>query len=429
MVSALWLLASCGIHSSVAIPDDNDGVDPGDSSPGAGDSDVEVVPGDTSPPGDSDAPPEGYQPGTPDVVVDCNGAGDFATISEAIDASVSGTKIGLAPCTYYEDIDFIGKTLDIFGIDGLEATTIQGIGRGAVVTAARGEGPGTRLAGVTITGGGGSYGSGLYATNAVLELDHVDFVANRDAYAVIYAIAAPLTLTDVSLRENTVSRQGGIVVVDNGFVLAQRLTIDCGPASYGIYQHNVTLLLDSELACDRTDAAVVVSGGEFHARRSRIEGGTYGIYGTDKDDTRNERMRLYNTAVVAEQTAVYALYMHVKADHGVFWGGSAGANLERCHAESFVTNSAIIGGSCPLQAEGTTLTASFNAFGNGDACRVDSVSSVTGDPGFVDAPADFQLAEGSPLIDAGNPDRDEEDVDGSRSDIGIHGGPEGAGEL
>ena len=60
------------------------------------DPDPETIP-DTAPPEDTDPPEEiVYDEPTPDVLVDCAGGGDYATIAAAIAAVPSGTRIGLA---------------------------------------------------------------------------------------------------------------------------------------------------------------------------------------------------------------------------------------------------------------------------------------------------------------------------------------------
>lgn len=418
------LLLGCAVQDSIALPDGEVGVDPGDTHT------AELI-GDSATPdsGSTLSEPEPYVPGTPDVIVDCAGAGDFTTISAAVSASHSGTKIGLAPCTYQELVNYSGKSLDIFGLEGAETTIIDGDGDGPIVTAARGEGPGTRLAGVTLTGGRSEYASAVYVDTAMLSLEHVVLSGNQDAYAVIYGSGAGIDLTDVRMEGNDVSRQGAPIMTDNGYMRAERFYLACNGDTYGIYQHNVTLLLDSEISCPQAEYAVVVDSGELHSRGSRIEGGQIGIYGADNPDTLNERLWLYNTAVVAEGTAATVAYMHVKVQNSVLFGVEAGLTMTDCHVESFAYDSAFIGGTCPLRGDSTPFAAGWNAYGEGEGCRVDSFESVTGDPGFRDAPDDFRLSAGSPLVDAGNPEDEHQDADGSRGDIGVYGGPAGGGEA
>ena len=96
--------------------------------------------------------------------------GDFATIQACIDAAVSGVdECVVAPGTYHETINFLGKAITVRSSGGADVTTIDatGIG-GSVVTCASAEGPDTVLEGFTITGGRGSplggstCGGGMY---------------------------------------------------------------------------------------------------------------------------------------------------------------------------------------------------------------------------------------------------------------------------
>ena len=99
-----------------------------------------------------------------------NVPGDFATIQACIDAAVSGVdECVVAPGTYAETINFLGKAIKLRSSGGADVTTIDatGIG-GSVVTCASGEGPDTVLHGFTITGGTGTnhegytFGGGMF---------------------------------------------------------------------------------------------------------------------------------------------------------------------------------------------------------------------------------------------------------------------------
>lgn len=420
----LWLVLACdpnGISPGGETGADPAAHDSADSGPG--------LPGDTSPPDDTaDTGEAAWDPGTPDVIVDCNGGADFSTITAAITASISGTRIGLRPCTYAENIDFTGKYLDIFGIDGPATTLIEGDGRSTLVTAEDGERVGTRLAGVTLTGGGNSngYGSALRVDGAALLLESVLITGNERSYAVVYGTGSSLELDDVQILDNEIMGGGGVIILDNGSLLAEKLTVDCGTdGAYALYEHNSTILLDSDLRCSG-GYGIASDGGELHARRSRVEGGSIGIWGEDNNDTRNERMWLFNVAAIGRDAGVQASYMHLKADHSVFFGGRIGLELSRVHVESYVTNSVGIGTTCGIRTDGASDLFGWNALEeNGGSCSPDAYLTVGGDPAFVDGSDDLRLSAGSPLIDAGDADDDAQDRDGSRSDIGVYGGPEG----
>ncbi|GDX81897.1 hypothetical protein LBMAG42_37080 [Deltaproteobacteria bacterium] len=420
----LWLTLACNPHDiSLGGDSASDSAPPDSADSGGG------LPGETGSTVDtSDTGETPWDPGTPNVFVDCNGGADFSTITAAIAASISGTRIGLRPCTYAERVDFTGKYLDIFGIEGPEATIIQGDGRSAVVTAEDGERAGTRLAGVTLSGGGNSngYGSALRMDGAALLLENVVITGNERSYAVVYGTGSTLELDDVQILDNEIMGGGGVIVLDNGSLLAEKLIVDCGTdGAYALYEHNSTILLDSDLRCSG-GYGIATDGGELHARRSRVEGGSIGIWGEDNNDTRNERMWLFNVAAIGRDAGVQASYMHVKADHSVFYGGRIGLELSRAHAESYVTNSAGIGTTCGIRTDGASDLFGWNSLEeNGGSCAPDAYLTVGGDPAFVDGADDLRLSAESPLIDAGDADDDAQDRDGSRSDIGVYGGPEG----
>ncbi len=52
--------------------------------------------------------------------------GDYHTIQEAIDASVNGDTVLVAPGTYVENINFNGKAIIVKGSGGADVTVIDG---------------------------------------------------------------------------------------------------------------------------------------------------------------------------------------------------------------------------------------------------------------------------------------------------------------
>ena len=78
---------------------------------------------------------------------------DHATIQAAIDAAVNGDEIEVAPGTYSEGIDFLGKAIRLYSTAGPQVTTIDGTGHYHVVQCVSSESNDTILEGLTITGG------------------------------------------------------------------------------------------------------------------------------------------------------------------------------------------------------------------------------------------------------------------------------------
>ena len=90
----------------------------------------------------------------------CPGPGDgseldpYCSIQTAIDNTVDTDQIVVAPGTYFETIDFLGKAITLSSSGGPAVTSIDGTGLvGSVVTCVGGKGPSTVLRGFTITGG------------------------------------------------------------------------------------------------------------------------------------------------------------------------------------------------------------------------------------------------------------------------------------
>ncbi|MFH1146669.1 MAG: Calx-beta domain-containing protein [Pseudomonadota bacterium] len=92
--------------------------------------------------------------------------GDFSTIQAAVDASVDGDVVIVAPGTYTENIDFLGKAIAVRSAQPnnpaiADATVIDGGGVGAAVTFKGGEGVSSVLNGLTIENGNDGCGGGI----------------------------------------------------------------------------------------------------------------------------------------------------------------------------------------------------------------------------------------------------------------------------
>ncbi len=92
-------------------------------------------------------------------IANCPGPGSgtqgdpFCKIQDGIDAADDGNEIIVAPGTYNETIDFLGKAITLRSSGGRDVTTIDGNGAFHVVQCVNFEGPNTILDGFTVTGG------------------------------------------------------------------------------------------------------------------------------------------------------------------------------------------------------------------------------------------------------------------------------------
>ena len=118
-----------------------------------------------------------------------NVPGDFGTIQAAIadPGTVAGDEIVVAPGTYFEAINFLGKAITVRSSGGAAVTTIDGGGvEFHVVQCVSGEGPDTVLDGFTITGGNANgpdffsdkRGGGMYIDGSSPTVTNCDFIGN-----------------------------------------------------------------------------------------------------------------------------------------------------------------------------------------------------------------------------------------------------------
>ena len=101
---------------------------------------------------------------------------NYATIQDAINASVAGDTVIVRPGTYVENIDFVGKGIHLTSESGPAHTTIDGGNPanpdfGSVVIFRSGEGPDSVLEGFTLTNGSGTldgssirWGGGIFCS-------------------------------------------------------------------------------------------------------------------------------------------------------------------------------------------------------------------------------------------------------------------------
>ena len=86
---------------------------------------------------------------------------EIPSIQAAIDTVTDGDRILVEPGVYFENLDFLGKAIQVLGVAGRDETTIDGGHSGSVVVFQNGEGPDTALEGFTLTNGSGTHVRGV----------------------------------------------------------------------------------------------------------------------------------------------------------------------------------------------------------------------------------------------------------------------------
>ena len=155
------------------------------------------------------------------ITVDAGGGGDFTSIQEAIadEATVDGDEIEVAPGTYYEAIDFLGKAVRLYSSGGPEVTIIDANDQHYhVVQCVSGEGPNTILEGFTITGGNAyqtywpaNCGGGMYNSGSSPTVTNCTFNANSvsgHGAGMLNYQSSP-TVTNCNFSGNVAAGDGG----------------------------------------------------------------------------------------------------------------------------------------------------------------------------------------------------------------------------
>ena len=147
-------------------------------------------------------------------------ADPFCSIQTAIGNAASTTDIVVEPGTYYESIDFLGKTINLRSSGGPEVTIIDAAGLGpvSVVTCNRGEGAGTVLDGFTITGGTAPFGGGMFNDGSSPTVIDCDFVGNTsiNGGGMYNGNGSNPTVTDCVFSGNFADEFGGGMHNDSG---------------------------------------------------------------------------------------------------------------------------------------------------------------------------------------------------------------------
>ncbi len=86
---------------------------------------------------------------------------DQPTIQAAINAASNGDTVLVAPGTYHENINFMGKAITVTSSGGPSVTTINGGAVGSVVSIDTSEGTNSVLSGFTIRNGSAPFGAGI----------------------------------------------------------------------------------------------------------------------------------------------------------------------------------------------------------------------------------------------------------------------------
>lgn len=291
------------------------------------------------------------------------GPGD--SIQAAIAAAQDGDVVEVAAGTYGEDLDFAGKAIIVRGQG--PATVVRGTGGGPVVRFTSGEGAGSVLDGVTVTGGVADQGGGILVVDASPTVQRTivtDNAARRQGSGIYLERSAARLVNNLFVRNHAVDPLAGDPHTVQ--LLDAPVTLVNNTIAYG----------DSNGLLLRGGAGAVVRNNVFAANGARVAG-----------DVRGRGICDFSGGA----TIQYNLFFRNR--RAALLSGTGDDYRRVREAERAIGDPRL-------------------------------ASNVDGSPRFArPRRGDFALRMGSRARDAGDPSPAFADTDGSRNDIGATGGP------
>ncbi len=389
----------------------------------------------------------------------------FASIQAAIDEASPGDVIAVGPGTYAEHIDFKGKDVQVLSIEGPEVTVIDGqgeetdAGRDSVVLFVSGETNAARIEGFTITGGVGTipsicgyelgvgtrYGGGICTRNASPTIEGNILEGNEvwGSGGAMYLDLGTPVVRDNIVRDNVAGYDGaGINLSDAGGEVVGNLIVQnhAGRDGAGLYAFQSSPLIANNVIAfnisEDTEEQVVLVG----------DGAGMALYDSYPNVTNN--IIAYNEARDGTGGGVWVANVLAGGQftNNTVVGNTAlesGGGFVMFTGEMSFQNNILAFNVAPngpslvvyTTADLAGLTADHNLYytetgGAGLVGITAGDTDLVDDPRFVDDPTDddpldddYRLQDDSPARDAGNPDEQFQDPDGSTADLGAFGGP------
>jgi len=398
--------------------------------------------------------------------------GDHATITAAIADAADEDTICVEPGSYPEEIDFLGKAIQVLATGGPDLTEIVGDGDGPVVTFVSGETAWSVLEGFAVTGGDAAEGGGVYIDNAdptLLGLVISGNTATRGGGVYVGDYCAP-TFERLVVESNsalTLDCAGGGIYLSFSDATLTDVTVsdnssDCqwGHGG-GIYANHGAPVLSNVSIVDNEAAGYDARGGGIHLNDSDGILTNVEVVGNQASgglgrggglSLLNADAMLTNVTVLDNFSAYRGGGIYLSGEHPVLsqvavvgndsagtGGGFRIQDSELALTGVVVTGNSASSGGAGFSGSGAPVVVAeyCNVWGNvpDDFDDLDDftteATNLGEDPMFADLTSfdprhwDLHLQVDSPMVDAGYPGT--LDPDGSDSDIGSFGGTAAGG--
>ncbi len=320
-------------------------------------------------PGAADAYCDGVD-GDCDGVAERTVPGQYAAIQDAIDDAEDGDVVCVSPGTYVEAIDFLGKAIEVIGLDGPASTVIDADGGDSVASFSTNEETDSVLEGFTLTGGsatnGGGvklwdvsptlrdlivtgntaieHGGGLYLYDASPTMEEVVISDNEsDEAGGMYLVLANPEMSEVILEDNHATSAGAMALynsapVMDGVTIRDHVDIN---AYCGIYMSESEPWMTDVLVADNQGdhyCGVTAFNSIVHMERVAVTGNRGNWY-----------VGFVSSSSLLDFDGVAFTYNVSETDHG------AGMMINNCVAGSRIDNALFLRNECALSAAGIYL--------------------------------------------------------------------------
>jgi hypothetical protein len=215
---------------------------------------------------------------------------DFPTIQSAINAAAPNDTVLVAPGTYIESINLLGKLIALTSSGGAAVTTIQADRtNGSVISCISGEPIDSLISGFTISGGTGSTiqgGGGLLIIKSAMTVYECIFEGNAAVQGGgVALIEGDLFISNCTFNSNHAVDEGGGLHSSNAQLLADHCTFNfnCAHFGGGVHAHGGTTTLSNcdflnnqatSAPCETVDGLAGftdAAGGAVHAETTELD--------------------------------------------------------------------------------------------------------------------------------------------------------------
>ena len=364
------------------------------------------------------------------------GIGSIDAPLDTIQAGISASTacVAVYPGVYPEAITFDGKDLYVFGVEGAGQTTIDASGTGeAAVEFSIAESEAAILEGFTLIGGSGHFTQSINTWACTSMYNCTEYF---DLYCGggIYIYGADPTLRELIIQDSTLPdatsstdgidswftySYGGGICIESGTSSLTDVTIEGNHADQG---GGLFIDLDSSISLNRgwlvsntaTDGAgAIVLGGSLSMTNVGLLGNTATQSG--------------GGIAIEEGSTVTADWLVIAqcaaTEGGGIWVGSGSTLVLTSSIVTQISTGSALAGLVSSSFTGTYNNLYGNISNYLNLLEPTDGTSIDADPMFVSSvlPGDWHLSSGSASIDAGSVSA--MDLDGTRADQGVYGGP------